>query len=266
MTDHQLPKAKKSGAGAIFITGAGSGIGAATARLFAKNGWSVGLADHQARSVEALAAELGTHAHWYEVDVLDRSALDASMAHFDGATEGMSVLFNSAGLLDMRAFEEADCEKVDTLLDVNIKGVVNSIRSALPFVSKQKNARIITMSSAAAIYGVPDLAAYSASKFAVRGLTEALNLELENKGIWVCDVMVGYVATPMISNAEARARSVDLAGVHVTPEDVAATVLQALSERKLHWFVRPEDREALALFDATDVETRRELMRPSTGY
>ena len=114
MTDHQLPKAKKSGAGAIFITGAGSGIGAATARLFAKNGWSVGLADHQARSVEALAAELGTHAHWYEVDVLDRSALDASMAHFDGATEGMSVLFNSAGLLDMRSFEEADCEKISS--------------------------------------------------------------------------------------------------------------------------------------------------------
>lgn len=247
----------------IFITGAGSGIGAATARLFAEKGWRVALADRDGAAVEAIAAEIGGTA--FAVDVLDPTSLASALKNFC-AQSRLSALFNSAGLLDMRPFAEADAAKLDMMFDVNVKGVMHAIRAALPYLKAAGNAHIVTMSSAAAIHGVPDLAAYSASKFAVRGLTEALNIELEQMGIWVSDLMVGYVATPMLSTADATAKSVELAGVHVTPEMVAETVYAATEGRQVHWFVRDEDREAQAVFDATPLEARRDLMRPSTGY
>ncbi|WP_434291139.1 SDR family oxidoreductase [Celeribacter sp. SCSIO 80788] len=247
----------------IFITGAGSGIGAATARVFAAKGWRVALADRDGAAVEALASEIGGAA--FTVDVLDRDSIATAMNTFT-KEGGLTALFNSAGLLDMHPFAEADPARLDALFDVNVKGVMNAIRAALPALKSAENAHIVTMSSAAAIHGVPDLAAYSASKFAVRGLTEALNIEFEPMGIWVSDLMVGYVATPMLSKADATAKSVELAGVHVTPERVAETVYQATQEQRVHWFVRDEDREAQAVFDATPLEARRDLMRPSTGY
>lgn len=166
----------------------------------------------------------------------------------------------------MHAFDTASQDRLGAVVDVNVKGVIHSIASALPYLKAQDKTHIITMSSAAAIYGVPDLAVYSASKFAVRGLTEALNIELETHGVWVCDVMVGYVDTPMLSEAEAQAKSVEIAGVHVTAQMVARTVYQATRTKRVHWFVRDDDREAQALFDVTPSEDRRDLIRPATGY
>ena len=251
---------------AIFITGAGAGIGAATARLFAAKGWRVALADRDGEAAHHLARDLDGEAQAFSVDVLDRDAMRRAISDFCGEGGGLTALFNSAGLLDMHPFEQASLDRLDAMVDVNIKGVVNAIMQALPFLKAADGAHVVTMSSAAAIHGVPDLAVYSASKFAVRALTEALNIELEKAGIWVCDVMVGYVDTPMLSRADTQAKSVGLAGVHVTPDMVAQTVFDAVSGRRVHWFVRDEDREASAFFDATPMEERRELMRPSTGY
>jgi len=250
----------------IFITGAASGIGAATARLFAGRGWRVGLADRDGEAVQKLADTLGHKAKGYSMDVLDRGAVAAALEDFAGAKGEISALFNSAGLLDMRAFADTPLDRFDAIFDVNVKGVVNCIATALPYLKACDDARIITMSSSAAIYGVPDLAIYSASKFAIRGLTEALNIEFEPMGIWVCDIMVGYVDTPMLSKADDTAKSVELAGVHVTPDMVAETVFSTISDCQVHWFVRDEDRGAADHFDATPRAERRELMRPATGY
>jgi NADP-dependent 3-hydroxy acid dehydrogenase YdfG len=250
----------------IFITGAGSGIGAATARLLAAEGWRVGLADRDGQAVQALAEELGAGAAPYTVDVLDRAGFRAALTDFAGSSGQIAALFNSAGLLDMRPFAEASLDRMQAVMDVNVKGVINCIQQALPYLHAHGDARIVTMSSAAAIYGVPDLAVYSASKFAIRGLTEALNIEFEKLGVWVSDVMVGYVDTPMLSQADHAAKSVELAGIHVTPEMVAATVQQALKDRQVHWFVREDDKGAQDFFDQTPMAERRDLMRPSTGY
>lgn len=251
---------------AIFITGAGSGIGAETARLFAGQGWRTGLADRDGAAVRALAAELGDAAQAFELDVLDRDGIGPAIEAFVGPDGSLRALFNSAGLLDMRPFAETPLDSLDALMDVNVKGVINCIAAALPFLRASGDARIVTMSSNAAIYGVPDLAVYSASKFAVRGLTEALNVEFESMGIWVCDVMVGYVDTPMLSRAEHTVKSVGIAGVNATPQMVADTVAQAVAGRQVHWFVRDDDRDAAAHFDATPVEDRRAFIRPRAGY
>ena len=250
----------------IVITGAASGIGASTARLFAGNGWQVGLMDRDAGALQSLAQELGADAIALEVDVLDRAGLEKTLAQFADQAGGITVLFNSAGLLDMRPFKDAPVDRLNAMLDVNIKGVIHAISAAMPYLAQQSEARIVTMSSAAAIYGVPDLAVYSASKFAVRGLTEALNIELEGQGIWVCDVMVGYVDTPMLSQAENTAKSVEIAGVNATPDMVADTVFQAVQGRQVHWFVREDDQAAAQFFDLTPIEERRDLIRPATGY
>ncbi len=107
----------------------------------------------------------------------------------------------------------------------------------MPLLEKTKNARIISMSSASAVYGVPQLAAYSASKHAVRALTEALNIELEKQDIWVSDIMVPYVKTPMLEKTDHQATSVKRLGINVTAETVANTVWKASQQKRIHWQV-----------------------------
>ncbi|WAC25237.1 SDR family oxidoreductase [Blastomonas sp. SL216] len=249
----------------IFITGAGSGIGKATAELFAAQGWRIALCDIDCSRIESLAAELGDAVTAYQANVCDPDSLASALEAFAGA-DGFDVLFNCAGILEMREFAECSLAAMHKLIDVNVNGVINGMHLALPYLRQRPRSRIITMSSVAAVHGIPEEAAYSASKFAVRALTEALNIELEAAGIWVCDVMVAYVATPMVLSPQIKARSVDILGVNVMPQQVAETVWQALKERKVHWFVTPEDEAIAQQIDSTLWEERRGLMKQITGF
>lgn len=250
----------------IFITGAASGIGRHTASVFAAKGWRVGLADTNADAVAAVASELGANAKAYTVNVTDLASIEKALADFAGAGGILKAIFNSAGLLDMRPFAEADLARLSAVFDVNVKGVINSTKAALPYLERHGDARVITMGSVSGIYGIPDLAVYSSSKFAVRGLTEALNIELEGKGVWVCDVMVAYVKTPMVLEAASKAKSVDILGVNVTPDQVADTVLKAVDGRQVHWFVTPEDAGVATQVDSMPWESRRDFVKQITGY
>lgn len=250
----------------IFITGAASGIGQSTARQFANRGWRVGLVDRNAAALDALVGELGSCACGFTVDVLDGPSLQAALEAFATPSGAIKALFNSAGLLEMRPFTETPVARLHEILDVNVKGVVNAIQAALPFLKADDDARIVTMGSASGIYGIPELAVYSASKFAVRALTEALNIELEQDGIWVADIMVGYVKTPMIEKATRKAKSVEIVGVNVTPEMVAEAVWTAMSEKKVHWFVPDGDAEGARQVDFMPWESRRDFFKAATGY
>lgn len=249
----------------IFITGGASGIGAETGRLFAREGWHVAVADCNIVAARALAAELGTSAQACFVDVLDLDSIGAALSQFCGDA-GLDVLFNSAGLVDMRPWTATPLERQFQIFDVNVKGVLNCISAALPYLRKMEQSNIVTMCSAAGIYGVPDEAVYSASKFAVRALTEALNIEFEKLGVWVSDVMVSYVATPMVTQAEHQAKSVEILGVNVGPQDVAAVVRQATLERGVHWFVTKTDEEYFNGINAASQDERRDLVKSITGY
>lgn len=223
----------------IFITGAASGIGAATARFFSRRGWFVGLSDINARALENLHRELGTPRTCYlDTDVTCPQSLREAMATFGEQTGGrMDVLFNCAGILHMGPHRTIPIEAQTKIVSVNLNGVLHSIQAGLPLLRQTPGARIINMSSASAVYGGPELAVYSATKFAVRGLTEALDIEFEPLGIGVCDIMVPYVATPMIVDAAVQATSVRRLGVRVEPEKVAGAVWKAARGRKLHWKV-----------------------------
>lgn len=248
----------------IFITGAASGIGRETALRFAREGWRVGLCDIDATALAALAAMIGDAAGVYPADVTDAVGLSTALGAFHATAGPLDVLFNCAGILDMRRFAETPLTRLKQVVDVNVGGMINGIHAAIPLMAA--GSRIITMGSVAGIYGVPDEAAYSASKFAVRGLTEALNIELESFGIWVCDIMVAYVATPMVLDAPHRAQSVAILGVNVASEQVAETVWQATRLRKVHHFVTEADFGVAATVDQTPWDERREIMRGIAGY
>jgi len=221
----------------IFITGAASGIGRATALHFSKNGWFVGLFDINKPALAKLHDEIGEdNACFMEMDVSDFDSVKASVDFFASHTkERIDVLFNCAGILRMGMFDQIDINTQKKIIDINVNGIFNSISCCLPVLKRTKNSRILNMSSASAVYGVPELAAYSASKFAVRGLTEALNIEFESFGITVSDIMAPYVQTPMLTEAAEVATSVDRLGVKLTPEAVAETVWKAAHGKKVHW-------------------------------
>ncbi len=131
----------------------------------------------------------------------------------------------------MGRFEDigpAECRKQ---LDVNVMGVILGIQACLPLLERAQGC-IVNMSSASAIYGQPELAVYSATKFAVRALTEALDLEFRKKNIRVADIMPSYVATPMVAGQTYRAKTLKTMGVKLKAEDIAAHVWTAVTGKK----------------------------------
>ena len=220
----------------ILITGAASGIGRATALLFAREGWYVGLYDIDQGKLDALATEIGqTRCCYGRMDVSDpasvRQAIESFVEHSGGS---LRVLFNNAGILKAGFFKELSLDEQLRIVDVNLKGVINCTHVALPYLKTSKDARVINMSSASSVYGTAHLAAYSASKAAVSSLTESLNMELEAEGVHVYDIRVPYVQTPLLESGT-RAASLDSMGAKLSPEDVAGLVYRSLKSRSVHY-------------------------------
>jgi NAD(P)-dependent dehydrogenase (short-subunit alcohol dehydrogenase family) len=222
----------------VFITGAASGIGRATAILFAKQGWFVGLADIDDAALALSARELGRDNSWTcRLDVTSEPDWEAALAGFFARTGRLDLLVNNAGILISGPFTGNPLARHHALVDVNIRGVLNGCHLARPYLLRTPGARVINLSSASAEYGQAALATYSATKFAVRGLTEALNIEWQADGIRVMDVMPLFVRTAMVDGMDAP--SVRRLGVHLAPEDVARVVLKAAcydgGYGKVHW-------------------------------
>ena len=222
---------------AIFITGAASGIGREVARLFARHGWFVGLYDVNESDLTNLAGQIRQDRCCSGVlDVSDPENWKRAITQFAKHTnQRMDVLFNSAGILLMGPFVDTPLDVHLKTIQVNATGTLIGIYSAFPLLSVTPRSRVINMSSASALYGTPDLASYSASKFAIRGLTEALNIEFERYGIAVCDIMPLYVNTPMVAQQSYRAGSLRFFGNGVSPEYVAEAVWTAAHGNRVHW-------------------------------
>lgn len=223
----------------IAITGAASGIGKATAEMFFSKGWYVGLFDINEKNLTSLFSKFDEKsACMRKMDVSDPESVKDAIHFFSEKTDGkMNVLFNCAGILQMGHHEKIPLKIQKKIVDVNLTGMLNCIDASFHILKNTDDSRIINMSSGSATYGTPELAVYSSTKFAVRGLTEALNIEFEDQGIWVCDIMAPFVSTPMIMKAEQKASSVRKLGVWVSPDQVAEIVWKAAHGRKVHWIV-----------------------------
>lgn len=246
---------------AIFITGAASGIGRATARLFAARGWFVGLADINEAGLTETAALIardgnsGSGGSIHKLDVRDRAAWDAALADFVGASGGrLDVLFNNAGIPIGGKIVDLTTEEIERTLDINLKGVIFGAQAAHKYLKATPGSCLLNTASAAGIYGTPGASVYSATKFGVRAITESLDGEWDEDGIRVRDLMPGFIDTPLLDHAPNRASNEDIrgrvteAGLEITPViAVAEAAWAAVHGDKLHTRVgKTADRLAFA--------------------
>jgi NAD(P)-dependent dehydrogenase (short-subunit alcohol dehydrogenase family) len=230
---------------AIFITGGASGIGRAVAIHFAAKGWFIGLADINAAGLAETAALLPAgQSSTHILDVRDRAQWAEVLASFTALTGGrLDVLFNNAGIARGGPFEMLKEVDHDLLIDVNFRGVLHGAEAGLRYLKKTPGSCLLNTASAAGLYGGAGLATYSATKFAVRGLTESLDLEWAPYGIKVRSIMPSFIDTPLLdvttagSNRSAR-DGVRQAGLEFTPvEVVAQTAWDAVHGNDVHYVV-----------------------------
>lgn len=213
------------------ITGASSGIGAATARLLAQQGMQVVLAARRREAIEALAAELGDSALAWPTDVGDRDQVQALFAQVHKRFGGLDLLFNNAGVGYHAPFAESRPEEWRRTIDANLYGVLNCTQAAIPLLRDRLGAMIASVSSVGGRYGIAGWSVYNATKFAVVGFHDALRKELGPEGIRVSVIEPGAVWTQWGHNVPAevmheRRESLDA----LQPEDVAQALLYAFAQ------------------------------------
>jgi NADP-dependent 3-hydroxy acid dehydrogenase YdfG len=230
---------------AIFITGAASGIGLAAAKRFSQEGWFVGLADIDAAGLKAAQATLGAgNATVHKLDVRDRAAWKKELAAFGKAAGGrMDALLNNAGVAHFGYFEDQTDDEADRQIDINIKGVINGARAGLELLKATPGSTLINVASCAGLFGAPKMAVYSATKFAVKGLSEALDIEYARHGVAVRCIMPWFVDTPILNagsqgSNENITDSIRQSGSEVyTVEEASDVIWQSLHGKDLHWVV-----------------------------
>jgi NAD(P)-dependent dehydrogenase (short-subunit alcohol dehydrogenase family) len=212
----------------VFITGAAAGIGRSTAVLFARNGYRVGAYDVDLAGLATLREEVagrGGDIAIGSLDVTDPADWAAQLGAFTGPARRLDILINNAGVLSSGRFEEIPLADQHRMVEVNVYGVLAGMHCAFEYLRGTPGAQVVNLCSASAIYGQPELATYSATKFAVRGLTEALELEWRRHGIRVIAIWPLFVATAMVDGVETG--STRSLGVHLSPQDVAGAIYAA---------------------------------------
>ncbi|MDA3658474.1 SDR family oxidoreductase [Mycobacterium xenopi] len=240
----------------VFITGAGSGMGREGAKVFHARGWRVGAIDRNPQGLTSLSQQLGDERPWTRaVDVTDKAAFDAAVADFCAGNpgDGLDMMWNNAGVGESGWFEDVPYDAAMRVVEVNFKAVLTGAYAALPHLKKSTGSLMFSTSSSSATYGMPQLAVYSATKHAVKGLTEALSVEWQRHGVRVADVLPGLIdtailtSTPSHSDAGVQVRSVEEIRA-VAPKkgmfrlmpasSVAEAAWQAYHHpTRLHWYV-----------------------------
>jgi len=218
-----------------IVTGAGRGIGRATALMFGREGARVVVTDVNKESAEKVCEEIcetGGIAESKQLDVTKIAQVDVV---FDGVVKdhgSVDILIANAGIISMSPIVDMEERLWDDLMNVNAKGVFLCCKAAIKHMIPKKRGRIVTVSSIAGKTGIPVTAHYSASKFAVIGFTQALAREVTPMGINVNSVCPGFIDTPMLDDLEV---SVDMSkypdtvvdsrmGRKARPEEVAELI------------------------------------------
>lgn len=227
------------------ITGAASGIGAALASALAMRGCNLALADIDEAALCAVAARHarnGLRVTQMTVDVAILHDINAFAKAIERDHAGADLLFNNAGVALAGLFEEIAIEDFEWLVTVNFLGVVRMTRALLPLLRRAEESRIVNVSSLFGIIAPAGQTAYAASKFAVRGFSDALRHELRGSSIGVTTVHPGGVKTdiarraierqklPAAQRDNALKRSERL--LRMAPEQAAETILRAVEKRK----------------------------------
>ena len=184
----------------VLITGGSSGVGQATARLLAERGCKVFGSSRNPSSATGIPG-----VEMVALDVRADDSVRMCIESVAGRTGHIDVLINNAGYEQAGALEELSLEETRTQFETNFFGVVRMVKAVLPFMRRQKNGRIINVSSLTGLAPVPFLGVYSASKFALEGYTEALRHEVKPFNIHVSMTEPGFLKTPMMNHRQLAA-------------------------------------------------------------
>ena len=222
-----------------LVTGAASGIGAATARRFAAEGASVALTDVRAEVGAALAETLSADGHracFVPLDVTCESQWEAAVARVTDRFGAPTVLVNNAGIYARRLIEDTSPAELDRMMEVNVKGVLLGIKAVLPAMRAASGGSIVNLSSVAGIIGSAISSDYNASKGAVRILTKCAALQYAKDGIRCnsvhpapIDTDMGWQAMPAGEIRERRLQEIPL-GRMGTADEVANAILFLASD------------------------------------
>jgi NAD(P)-dependent dehydrogenase (short-subunit alcohol dehydrogenase family) len=224
-----------------IITGAGSGIGRASAILFAAEGAHVVAADVDDDAARATVETIGDTAIAAHVDVADEAEADALVRTTVDRFGRVDVLFNNAGISGVGDLQETTLDAWERVMRVNVRGVFVMSRAVAPVMIAQGSGSIVNMSSAIAETGLARRVSYAASKGAVLALTKSMQVDLAQHGVRVNALMPGTIMTPFVERylSESYAdpeegrrsiRSRQLTGELGTPEDIAHAALYLASD------------------------------------
>lgn len=233
----------------VLITGAASGIGRAVAHRLAQQGASLALLDRNPEGLELVASEvakLGGRALPGMVDVTDAEAVEQAVQRLWADTGSIDVSLQCAGILRLGPLEYADAEDFRACMEINLFGTLHVIRAILPLMRKRGRGHLINMASLAGLRGLPYMPAYSASKFAVYGLSQALRTELVGTGIAVSVVCPPSIRTPMVTSQP------ELPAIYrrfpwLSPEGVAQVIVQTMENPRFQVTVDLRSRSLLLL-------------------
>ena len=221
----------------VVITGASSGIGESTAKLLARHGAKVVVGARRKDRIDAVVKEIsgaGGKAIGFAVDVTKRAELEALIKGAVDSFGRVDVMVNNAGIMPIAPIKLLKVEEWDRQIDVNIKGVLYGVAAALPHMQKQKSGHIINLASVLGIkVFAPGGTVYSATKFAVRALTEGLRVELHAENIRCTMISPGAVASELQDGTsdQASAKFVkELYKIALPADAVARAVLYAIEQ------------------------------------
>jgi NAD(P)-dependent dehydrogenase (short-subunit alcohol dehydrogenase family) len=255
--------------GVAVVTGAGSGIGRALARLLSAAGSALALADIDERGLVETADTLsrkGAAVSTHVVDVADEAGVSAFAEDVKSKHGRVTLLINNAGVALHGTFEEISLDDLRWLMGINFWGTVYGVKYFLPILKQQPRGHIVNLSSVFGMVAPAGQTAYSSSKFAVRGFTEALRHELEGSSVFVSCVHPGGIRTPIAARGrlgtnapktrkeESVTRLAQLA--KTPPEEAAARILRGVE--------RCEPRILIG-FDARQIDIMQRL-RPATYW
>ncbi|MEO7715317.1 MAG: SDR family oxidoreductase [Capsulimonas sp.] len=221
----------------VIITGASSGIGEVTARLLAQHGAIVVLGARRKGRIDAVVQEIletGGKAAGFAVDITKRAEVDMFIERALERFGRIDVMVNNAGIMAIAPIPQLKVEEWDRQIDVNIKGVLYGVAAVLPQMQKQKSGHIINLASVLGIkVFAPGGTVYSATKFAVRALTEGLRVELHSENIRCTMISPGAVATDLPEGSSEEATRKDLRELYkmaIPAASIASAIAYAIDQ------------------------------------
>jgi len=227
------------------VTGAASGIGRCLAVQLAERGCILALADKDMEGLKSTGdsvSDYGVEFSLHELDVSDRGAMAAFADKVVSTHGGVHLLFNNAGVTVIDHIDTMDYTDFEWVMNINFWGVVYGTKAFLPYLKKSDEAHIVNISSLFGLQAMPAQGAYNASKFAVRGFTEALKMELAGTQIGVSSVHPGGIKTSIVQNARIAEDNMATTKkdydsyfnsvAKTTPDKAASVILQGVEKNR----------------------------------